>query len=300
MYTYPKPYLNANELVRHLMSKGMQMINPQWAEDTIIQIGYYRLKGYFLPFYNQASGFYSSDTSFEDIVELYHFDVELSKLIFGYILKIEVALRARLIEALAIAQDVTALSNPSLFDDKKKYWENQSSISSEIARSADKFINHQYSNYEGAVPVWAAVEVMQYGTLSKLIKNLKTGANTAYEKLRSFYKYPNSNGSMTIPSAKLFTSWIQATSAMRNICAHGGRIYNRAISAHPEILNADAITPVPASFGAYQEILAMKYLRPDNTSWKNFSTELTTLFSKYSSIIALSKLGFPSDWSLHI
>ena len=46
---------------------------------------------------------------------------------------------------------------------KKKYRNNMSSISSEIARSNDVFINHNFNNHEGEIPVWAVVEVISFG-----------------------------------------------------------------------------------------------------------------------------------------
>lgn len=43
-------------------------------------------------------------------------------------------------------------------------------IASEIARSNDVFIKHNFEKHEGEVPVWAVVEVLSFGTLSKIIK----------------------------------------------------------------------------------------------------------------------------------
>ena len=104
-------------------------------------------------------------TRFEDILKLYHFDQELSVLIFSMISKIEVSLRVRLVEALLIHGDSLALQDSSLFRDKKLYWKNMSTIASEIARSNDVFIKHNFDNHDGEVPVWAAVEVLSFGTL---------------------------------------------------------------------------------------------------------------------------------------
>ena len=37
-------------------------------------------------------------------------------------------------------------------------------VASEIARSNDVFIKHNFDNHDGEVPVWAAVEVLSFGT----------------------------------------------------------------------------------------------------------------------------------------
>ena len=41
------------------------------------------------------------------------------------------------------------------------------------------FIKHNFDNHDGEVPVWAAAEVLSFGTLSKIIKNLKTGTGSS-------------------------------------------------------------------------------------------------------------------------
>lgn len=73
----------------------------------------------------------------EDVLKIYHFDQELSVLIFSMISKIEVSLRVRLVETLLIHGDSLVLQDSSLFRDKKLYWQNMSTIASEIVRSND-------------------------------------------------------------------------------------------------------------------------------------------------------------------
>ena len=83
-----------------------------------------------------------------------------------------------------------------------------STIASEIARSNDVFIKHNFNNHDGEVPVWAIVEVLSFGTLSKIIKNLKTGTGSSYSVLAANYQYKSKKGNLVNPSKKMFTSWI--------------------------------------------------------------------------------------------
>ena len=46
--------------------------------------------------------------------------------------KIEVALRVRLVEALLVYEDALILQDSSIFKEKKMYWQNMSTIASEI------------------------------------------------------------------------------------------------------------------------------------------------------------------------
>ena len=296
MYTYPKNFLSITQLIQKLKDTGMTIDSNDTAEIALTTIGYYRLKGYSFHLIDPSTKKYIEGTSLSDILRLYRFDSELSDLLFSYLSQIEVALKSQLVNAFQITHDALVLNDPSVFKDKKTFWKNQSTIASEISRSNDVFIEHNFDNHDGAIPIWAAVEVMSFGTISKTIKNMKTGSNTAFSEL---IKFKNSNGREVNPSKDMFTSWIQAVSIMRNICAHNSRIYNRSISTRPQLIYSDVIHPHPRYNGLYQIMLSMKYLRPTEDSWTAFITDFKQLLNNYSDVCDIRRLNFPSDWESH-
>lgn len=299
MYQYPKPYLSVQQLIQKLTDLGMTVSSQEEAEEAFRTIGYYRLRGYCHHNFDRNTNRYISGTNLSDILKLYHFDVELAHLVFGYLSQIEVSLRVRFVNAFQPKQDALALTDPSFFKDKKLYWKNQSSVSNEVARSDDVFIAHNFDNHDGAIPLWATVEIMSFGTLSKLIKNLKTGENSVFSDFIRDYRYANANGNLVTPSKDMFTSWVQAVSVMRNICAHNSRIYNRAINTTPRLISLDVMNPQPRYNGLYQIMLAMKYLRPTNQSWMDFVAEFNALLQKYAGVYELQRMNFPTDWAVH-
>lgn len=299
MYTYPKHYLSVTQLIQKLKDSGMIIDSYDTAETALTTIGYYRLKGYSFHFIDHCTKKYIPGTCFSDVLRLYYFDSELSNLLLSYLSQIEVSLRARLVNAFLISQDALILNDPSAFKDKKTFWRNQSTIASEISRSNDIFIEHNFKYYYGAIPIWAAVEIMSFGTVSKIIKNMKTGSNSAFSQLIKSYKFQTVNGQSVNPSKNMFASWIQAVSVMRNICAHNSRIYNRSIIMRPQLIYSDVIKPQPKYNGLYQIMLSMKYLRPTENSWVAFITHFKHLLSKYSDICDICRLNFPSDWEKH-
>lgn len=267
MYQYPKQILTIAQQVQSYIDAGMVITSRADVENALKSVGFYRLRGYSFHLYDNATKKYVPGTKFEDIIKLYLFDRELSGLIFSMISKIEVSLRVRLVESLLIHGDPLVLQDSSIFKDKKLYWQNMSTVASEIARSNDVFIKHNFDNHDGEVPVWAAVEVLSFGTLSKIIKNLKTGIGSSYSILAANYQYKTKKGNWVNPSQKMFASWIQGISVLRNMCAHNSRIYNRTIHTTPEILDVDKTTPLPTHNGLYQTLLAMKYLRSSDEEW---------------------------------
>lgn len=202
-------------------------------------------------------------------------------------------------EALLIYRDPLILNDPVAFDDKKLYWQNLATVSSEIARSNDVFIKHSFDNHDGQIPLWAVVEVLSFGTLSKIIKNLKTGTGTAYSELAEAYKYKTPSGNMAKPKKKMLSSWVHAASILRNMCAHNSRIYNRSINTTPELVSTDRMNPQPRYNGLYQTALAMKYLRPSDKAWNDFVNDFTVLLTKYNAVVDLSRMNFPLDWAAH-
>lgn len=175
-----------------------------------------------------------------------------------------------------------------------------SAIASEIARSNDVFIKHNFDKHEGEVPVWAVVEVLSFGTLSKIIKNLKAGTDSAYTVLANNYKYTSKKGNLVKPSQKMFASWVQSVAVLRNMCAHNSRIYNRTIHTMPEILDVDKNTPSPTHNGLYRILLAMKYLSLFDDEWRIFIDKLDHLFQSNSNVISLVAMNFPADWKAHL
>lgn len=216
--------------------------------------------------------------------------------------KIEVALRARLCEALLSLGDPLIYLDPSIFSKKPLYWKNLSTLCSEINRSDEVFIKHNHANHDGQIPIWAAVEVMSFGNLSKFVSNLITGSNTPFSKLAKCYTYKSAKGNDNdvVPSLDMISSWIHSIVILRNMCAHNSRIYNRSTNKKPIILAVDQQTPSPRFYGLYQMMLSMKYLRSSKEEWNEFIESFSSLLVKYSSYVDLSKLHLPADWKEHL
>ena len=77
-------------------------------------------------------------------------------------------------------------------------------------------VKHHNDKYGGSLPIWAAVEISTFGTMSKLYKNMLPADQAAIAK--QFDLTPT-----------LLNSWLRAFVEVRNICAHYGRLYNKAL-----------------------------------------------------------------------
>lgn len=300
MKSYPKSILSISDLLADLQSKGMAIPDIARATTIIETIGYYRFRGFAFHLLDTATGKFFQGTCFDDVLQLYTFNSELTTLLFSMSSKIEVSLRARLCESLLTFGDPLIYLDPSIFRDKEKHWKNLSSLCNEINRSNEVFILHNYINHDGQIPIWAAVEVMSFGCLSKFISNLITGPQTPYSKLVNYYTYRTLKGKEVAPSLDMFSSWIHSVVVLRNMCAHNSRIYNRSINKKPMIIASDQQVPPPQYFGLYQLLLSMKYLRPSKDDWNTFVNSFDSLLTKFSAYVDLSKLHLPADWKSHL
>lgn len=300
MKPYPKNVLSTADLLQKYIQAGMTITDMTTAEAKLHEIGFYRLQGYSFHLYNPITKQYKAGTTFDTILSIYKFDAELRKLLFDMTCQVEVALRARFCEAMLQSNDPLIYLDPALFKNKAIFWKNTSALTSEIARSTDIFISHNYANHNGQIPLWAAVEVMSFGTLSKYIKNLASGSKSIFQYVAKFYSYKTTKGNTACPNQDMLTSWIHATVVLRNICAHNSRVYNRSLSTKPKLLKEDQQNPQPRFCGLYHFLLAIKYLRPSDAVWSEFTAKFKQLLQQYEADINLSKLHLPTDWQKHI
>lgn len=97
-----QPYLSIDRLIALLRSRGLEIRDTERAAHYLGVIGYHRLRAYITPFLKSPidDKIFKSDVSFNDIINLYNLDRQLRLILMGPMEKIEIALRALIIEAL--------------------------------------------------------------------------------------------------------------------------------------------------------------------------------------------------------
>jgi len=184
----------------------------------LAKVSYYRLSAYCLPFEEKRHQF-KPDITFEDVVSLYQFDQNLRQLIDHALEIIEIYLRTKITYTLTINHGPFMHEDCRYFYDQARYNQWQIKIHDEVKRSKETFVVHyrnQYNHFP-KLPLWMAVEVMSFGTLSKLFSNLK----------RDYQK--EIGGSLGFHES-LLVSWIHSMTFIRNVCAHHSRLWNREIA----------------------------------------------------------------------
>ena len=82
-----KPHLSYERQINKLREKGCIIDDDSFCRDVLVNIGYYRLSAYFLPF-KSFDGTYMDNLSFERVYRVYEFDRKLRNLfLYRYFLQ---------------------------------------------------------------------------------------------------------------------------------------------------------------------------------------------------------------------
>ncbi|MGN7189692.1 Abi family protein [Curtobacterium sp. MCBA15_004] len=222
-------YCSPEEQVVLLRGRGLHIDDEGIAVDRLRQIGYYRLSGYWYPFRvlqgDRRTDSFVPGSTLDDVLALHSFDERLRTAVLGALGAVELVVRARLGDALGRV-DPCAHLRPDLLGplarDGRDHDEWLRRHHAEVARSRDEFVEHHRASYGGRLPVWAAVEVMDWGALTRLF---------------SFVSPPvqRSVASTFDLRPPQMVSWLRALNVLRNVCAHHGRVFNRVYAKQPRL-----------------------------------------------------------------
>lgn len=214
----------------------------------------------------------------------------MRSLIFTAIQSIEIALRSKMINHCALRYGAHWFMDFEWFKDRSIFMSTLKKIIGDTERSKEEYIKEYYQDYTSPIlpPAWKTLEVITFGSLSKMYENLKEKV-VKREIARE----------LKVPTHLILENWIQCTAVMRNLCCHHNRIWNRRFAVKPQLPNRlegkwiipSASLPVKL----YWQLCVFQYLEdaihPENT----FRTKLKELLAKYPSVDIVA-MGFPSDW----
>lgn len=144
---YTNPPLDTATLLANLQNEGLVIVDERKANAFLENVSYFRFAAYLRPFKASDRRGYKENATFEKAMRLYEFDAKLRTLLFSAIQKVEISLRAKVINQFSLNYGVFWFINPDLAVDNHKYAENLSSLDRELRRSKDDFIKGHYMKY---------------------------------------------------------------------------------------------------------------------------------------------------------
>ncbi len=283
---YNKPALSLKEQITLLENRGLLILEKEKTENYLRFIGYYRLSGYMIPFYEGKNKF-KDGTTFSQIIDLYNFDRELRLIIFDTIEMIEVALRAVLTDTLSLQYNPHWFMDSGLFEEVSRHTITIETIRKSTIESSfkvrDNFISHYYHSYStpDLPPSWMTLETLTIGTLSVIFKSLKRDIRKVIATQFQLDEI-------------ILSSWLHALAYTRNLAAHHSRIWNRKFTIKPKILrrHKNLLTDDSSIFSQY---IMIGYLLKIIIPHYNLKSKFLELFFKYNKV-DITQMGFPSGW----
>jgi abortive infection bacteriophage resistance protein len=275
-----KPYKTVEEQIEILRSRGLTIGDFDVASDFLRHVNYYRFSAYSLTV-RKDDRFYPN-VKFEDVCDFYYFDYDFRKIIYAYTAYIEIALRCQFAYHHAGKYGSLGYLDSSKFENSYYHASFLTRLDEEISRSDDAFVHHHVKDLGSVFPLWVAIESSSFGVLSMAFKNMLKEDKDAVVK--NYYNY----------GRKYIENWLQCLVYVRNVAAHGGRLYNRDLRSCPVKLPKKYQGKVVPT-RAFAFVYAIYNLLPVNEKREEFINTIDQTFAKHP--YALEKhMGFPTDW----
>lgn len=285
-----------------LESRGMLIEDRAVAAHALETIGYYRLSGYSYPFrraLKHSKGrdeAFVEETRFSDVLALYTFDVRLRSVVFSQLACIEIALRTWVGNEVgkidpAMHMDATKLGsaaqNRESRTGKTRYESWKERYDRTLSKSNEDFAKHHRLDCESELPIWVAVQLLDWGALQTLFSMLPPDVRDAIA------------ASVGVTAGEM-NSWLNALRVMRNISAHHSRLFNRVFPSKPMLPKAVEVSEVIGNAGPnnrafYLLTLTQYFLDRFKIGDK---TVLPSVLAEFPSMqhIDISSMGAPMNW----
>jgi abortive infection bacteriophage resistance protein len=309
---YTKPYVPLADQLALMKSRGMGVSNDAKATEYLHRIGYYRLSAYCFPFRKsdedaqgtlQTSDRFRDQTSFKDVTDLYAFDKALRLIALDALERIEISLRTEI--ALALGTHNPTAHRDIQYLDRKFYAINHprrrslftewlEKLDEKAKTSKEEFAVHFRTKYfESTMPIWIAVELLDFGGLSHLLSGMK---NQDLMKICASYNLPNPT---------ILKGWVKSLSFVRNVCAHHSRFWNKPLVNQPPLpaigsipdFDHVAISPYQ-NYRVYAALCVMRHLLKSVNPRTKWAERLKTAVDTFpeTPYLLLKTAGFPDDW----
>lgn len=327
MRVFDKPAIDIAGQIALLKSRGLQIHDQARARHFLEAVSFFRLTPYMRPFqvsHDLLLHGFRPGTGFRSLTRLYDFDRRLRLLAMEAIERVEVAARAAIsnfmvqpqpgqargphwylqaacfqhqYDHLRLLATVREKQQRALRDYHKECQhidrlpDAQRKAQLKQRRARESYARHYPLTYSEPelMPGWAMMEELTLGDLSHLYAGLAQDAD----------RKAIARGLGV--AAPLLESWLHTLTAVRNICAHHARLWNRELGIRPRLPERPPF-PWPEHLktrGQHNRVFPvlcilthlMRQVSP-HTSWES---RLSALLAEFTEV-DLRAMGFPQQW----
>ncbi len=290
-----KEFKTIDQQIELLRSRGLSIKDEEKAKIFLEQNNYYRISGYSLTL-RKEDVFFKSAT-FQNIIDIYCFDYEFRHILLQYLEVIEVQMKSVYAHEFTRIHSPTDYLNNQFFTDEKKHKEiiDKANQQKEQRLAHEAYLKHFVNELHEDIPLWAYVDLLTISGISMLYAISESELKTTIAKQ---FNLNMSKGSI------ILGQYMHSMTIIRNLCAHGSRIYNRLFEQKPSLnkneksllrVNKDGELDNSHFYGF---LLIMKRLLPSD-KYSEMKKSIVSLTKKYP-FVKMSYYGFREDWKQKI
>ena len=286
-----KTFKTVDQQLELLRSRGLTISDESKAKNFLLNNNYYRISGYSLTL--RKNDIFSKSATFQNIIDIYQFDHELRHIILEYMEIIEVRMKSIYTYEFTKTHGPIGYLDDKHFTNKTKHKEIIEKANQQMAQRLphEAYLKHFVNDLGQPIPLWAYVDLLTVSDISFLfsISEPEIKKEVAATFGLTMRKGPDILG-----------QYMHSMTIIRNLCAHGSRIYNRLFEQKPS-LNAKekALLIVDKNNNIdnahfYGFVLVMKRLLPADI-FSEMKNSIICLSQKYP-FVRMDYYGFRSDW----
>jgi abortive infection bacteriophage resistance protein len=298
---HKKPYKTPQELVHKLINEGLSVPDVPFAEKMICSNSYFRLKAYFIPFMD-GNGSFKTNTTFNEIYDLYQADQMIRNFIFPILAILEVRMRAVIDNKITSStKDPFWYLNPQNFNKYEDVRKALDKVEMRFSKIPQEFAVHHMRKYytsksfqyKRLPPFWVASEMFTIENLLCISKNIN---KNQFSKGVGVNELNDCAVEFGFNSYDALMTNLKCILAMRNIAAHHSRLWNRNLQAPNSINKRMRIKPTNQN-RLYNNLVMLRIMcrsQGINDGIKNFFSNLITTYPIFNE--QRQSMGFPDGW----
>lgn len=287
-----KDFKTIDEQIAILQSRGLTIEDETEAKKFLLQNNYYRVSGYSLTL--RKNDVFVKSATFRNIEDIYNFDHEFRHIILHHIETIEVQIKSIYTYEFTRVYGPFGYLNSKNFTDQLKHKKiiHKSNEQKERRLTHEAYLKHFVNDLHQPIPFWAYVDLLTISDISFLY---------AISEQPLKVTVAQHFGLIMNRGSEILGQYMHSMTIIRNLCAHGSRIYNRLFEQKPSLNKKEKALLICRKDGTIDNahffgfFLIMKRLLPA----KNFSEmkeAIFTLSMKYP-FVRLDYYGFPDNWN---
>ena len=308
-----KIFKSIDEQIEILKNKGLKFKDEEKAKEILLRENYYYLtqdyEDVFLNLKKSKNGQeeYNKDTYFEELFAIYNLDRELRNLIFDYINLVETHVKSYVSYVFSKKYGCKNYLIRENFINGMKYDKQISKLfeniekNKEISFSIPNNDERKYFEKNKVLPLWVFVKIFTFGNITNFYSLMKQEDKEEVAKLLKNNPYS-------------IAQYLRMLNIVRNICAHGGILFNIRMVRHiyesdcdyHEILNIPKINNryIMGTNDLFGILIILKKLI-DRKSFSKMFIKIENLLSDVKKEVdsesfenLLEDMGFPKNYKL--